>query len=227
MAKLRCLVVDDEELARNLLQRYIEQLPFLDFKGGFANPLDAMAAVNEGQIDLVFLDIQMPQIRGTDLAKLLPPHVGVIFTTAYGEYALEGFELSAVDYLLKPITFERFAAAVNKAKARTGDDGAADAITVKSGYDLYKLNFNSIYYIQSDSEYVIYHTKEGKIMSNQSLTKLADQLPASRFMRVHRSYVVNLGAVTALKGRDLLINDMLIPVSARYFDQVKETLFGA
>ncbi|NNG09661.1 MAG: response regulator transcription factor, partial [Arenibacter sp.] len=139
--------------------------------------------------------------------------------------ALEGFELSALDYLLKPITFERFLQAVNKLKTKTDWEEVEDSIVVKSGYDLHKLNYDSILFIESDSEYVIYHTTNGKIMSNQSLTALEKKLPAQIFMRVHRSYIVNKNKVNALKGKDLTIEKAIIPVSARYFDMVKKTIF--
>ncbi|WP_273566123.1 LytR/AlgR family response regulator transcription factor [Maribacter halichondriae] len=223
MAKIKCLVVDDEELARTLIATYIGKLDFLELAGTAENPLEAMKIMNSQQVDLLFLDIQMPEIKGTDFAKLLPQHVQVIFTTAYSEYALEGFELSALDYLLKPITFERFLAAVSKAKGTSEEK--SDSITVKSGYDLHKLKYSDILYIESDSEYVVYHTAPSKIMSNQSLKKLEDLLPNDIFMRVHRSYIVNTQKVSALKGRDLLIGETKIPVSDSYFNAVREKLF--
>jgi DNA-binding LytR/AlgR family response regulator len=136
---------------------------------------------------------------------------------------LEGYELNALDYLLKPITFERFLKAVNKVKAKKEE--LQDSIVVKSGYDLHKLSFDSILFVESDSEYVIYHTTQGKIMSNQSLTALEKKLPAEHFMRVHRSYIINKNKVSALKGKDLTLEKATIPVSARYFELVKKTLF--
>lgn len=225
MGNIKCLIVDDEELARSLLKTYVAKVNFLELVADFENPLDAIKVLKEQKIDLLLLDIQMPEIKGTDFAKMIPAQTQVIFTTAYSEYALEGFELSALDYLLKPITFERFLQAVNKLKTKTDWEEVEDSIVVKSGYDLHKLNYDSILFIESDSEYVIYHTTNGKIMSNQSLTALEKKLPAQIFMRVHRSYIVNKNKVNALKGKDLTIEKAIIPVSARYFDLVKKTIF--
>lgn len=219
------MIVDDEELARSLLKTYIAKVNFLELVADFENPLDAIKVLKEKKIDLLLLDIQMPEIKGTDFAKMIPPGTQVIFTTAYSEYALEGFELNAIDYLLKPITFERFLKAVNKIKTDANPVATEDSIVVKSGYDLHKIKFDSILYIESDSEYVIYHTPQGKIMSNQSLSALEKKLPVQSFMRVHRSYIVNKAKVNALKGRDLLIEKAIIPVSASYYELVKKNLF--
>ena len=225
MGTIKCLIVDDEELARSLLKTYIAKVNFLELVADFENPLDAIKVLKEQKIDLLLLDIQMPEIKGTEFAKMIPPSTQVIFTTAYSEYALEGFELNAIDYLLKPITFERFLKAVNKIRTDTEQETSEDSIIVKSGYDLHKIKFDSILYIESDSEYVIYHTPQGKIMSNQSLSALEKKLPAQSFMRVHRSYIVNKAKVNALKGRDLLIEKAVIPVSASYYELVKKNLF--
>ncbi|CAM4262993.1 LytTR family DNA-binding domain-containing protein [Zobellia roscoffensis] len=231
MEPIKCIVVDDEELARGLLKSYIERLDFLTLVAEVANPLEALQIIKKEKVDLLFLDIQMPEIKGTDFAKLVPDHIQIIFTTAYSEYALEGFELNALDYLLKPISFERFLAAVNKAKPNENEDNfekassGNDSITVKSGYDLHKLKYEDILYIESDSEYVNFYLGDKKLMSLQSLKKLLELLPENQFMRVHRSYIVNRRKVTALKGRDIYIGDKEIPVSAQYFDAVKQELF--
>ncbi|RTE55255.1 DNA-binding response regulator [Arenibacter aquaticus] len=225
MGTIKCLIVDDEELARSLLKTYVAKVNYLELVADFENPLDAIKVLKEQKIDLLLLDIQMPEIKGTDFAKMIPAETQVIFTTAYSEYALEGFELSVLDYLLKPITFERFLQAVNKLKTKTDKEEVEDSIVVKSGYDLHKLNYDNILFIESDSEYVVYHTTHGKIMSNQSLTALEKKLPAPIFMRVHRSYIVNKNKVNALKGKDLTIEKEIIPVSARYFDLVKKNIF--
>lgn len=220
---IKCLVIDDEELARTLLKSYINKVDFLELVDSFESPLDAMKVLKDTAIDVIFLDIQMPDLKGTDFARMIDSKTKVIFTTAYSEYALEGFELNALDYLLKPITFERFLQAVNKFHM----DAAVfeDRITVKSGYDLHKLKFDDILYIKSDSEYVVFYTKGKKIMSHQSLKSLENELPSSRFMRVHRSFVVNKQKVNGLKGRDLLISNVKIPVSDTYYETVKKVLF--
>ncbi|WP_405414668.1 LytR/AlgR family response regulator transcription factor [Maribacter sp. Asnod1-A12] len=224
MSSINCIVVDDEELARALLITYIDKLEFLNLVGEAENPLEALSLMKEHTVDLLFLDIQMPEIKGTDFAKMVNTDTRIIFTTAYSQYALEGYELNAVDYLLKPITFERFVTAVNKVK--THDDyPKLDAITIKSGYDLHKVKYTDILYIVSDSEYVTFHLAGKKIISNQRLKTLEQELPSSLFMRVHRSYIINKNYVTGLKGRDLLLSDTIIPVSDSYYDHVKQELF--
>lgn len=224
MASINCVVVDDEELARELLKTYIEKLDFLNLVGEAENPLEALQLMKNHQVDLLFLDIQMPEIKGTDFAKMVDDTTKIIFTTAYSQYALEGYELNAVDYLLKPITFERFVTAVNKVKT-TNTIQKSDSFTIKSGYDLHKVKYEDIQYIVSDSEYVTFHMADKKIISNQRLKALEQELPSAMFMRVHRSYIINKNSVTGLKGRDLLLSDVVIPVSDSYYEQVKEELF--
>jgi len=221
---LKCLIIDDEELARTLLKTYADKVDYLEVVGTYENPVEALGIIKDQAIDLVFLDIQMPDLKGTTLASMLPENCQVIFTTAYTEYALEGFELNAVDYLLKPITFERFLQAVNKLKSFKKEDEIR-TITVKSGYDLHKLFLDDIYFIESDGEYVHFHTKNKKVMSYQSLKSLEKILDPSLFMRVHRSYIVNKTKVRALKGRDLSIEEHTIPVSDTYIEKVKSELF--
>ncbi|CDF79237.1 two-component system response regulator, LytTR f amily [Formosa agariphila KMM 3901] len=221
----KCIIIDDEELARTLLETYVKKLDFLELKGSFENPLDALKLLKTEHIDLIFLDIQMPDLKGTDFAKLIPAETKVIFTTAYSEYAIQGFELNALDYLLKPITFERFLKAVNKLKADVVEIPKSESITVKSGYDLHKIKLADINYIESDSEYVVFHLDNRKIMSYQTLKSLEKSLPEALFIRVHRSYIVNKQHVTGLKGRDLILDTVTIPVSDSYYDTVKSTLF--
>ncbi|PQV47797.1 LytTR family two component transcriptional regulator [Jejuia pallidilutea] len=223
MNKVKCIVIDDEELARTLLKSYIDKIDFLEVIDDFENPLSAVPILKENDIDIIFLDIQMPELKGTDFAKLIDSKTKVIFTTAYSEYALEGYDLNALDYLLKPITFERFLQAVNKFKKE--DTVVENAITVKSGYDLHKLKYTDILYVESDNEYVVFYTKEKKIMSHQTLKSLEKKLPPSLFLRVHRSYIINKDKVTALKGRDLWVTNVQIPVSDSYYETVKKKLF--
>ncbi|MCW2118155.1 LytR/AlgR family response regulator transcription factor [Flavobacterium sp. 7A] len=221
---LKCIVIDDEELARKLIESYIEKLDFLTVAGSFENPLEAINLLKKETIDVVFLDIQMPQIKGTDFAKLIPSTTKIIFTTAYSDYAIEGFELSATDYLLKPISFDRFLKAVQK--INTPNNSLQDSITVKSGYDLFKLKYADITHIESDSEYAVFYTADKKVMSLQSLKSLEKILDPSLFIRVHRSFIVNKTKVTSLKSRDLFLGTIQIPVSDSYYEMVKKELFS-
>lgn len=223
----KCIIIDDEELARGLIQSYVSKLDFLELVGSYENPLEALDCLKKESIDIVFLDIQMPEIKGTDFAKLIPQSTKVIFTTAYSEYALEGYELNVMDYLLKPITFQRFLKAVQKLKPEVPLKNESEkTITVKSGYDLFKLKIDEITHIESDSEYAVFYTNSKKIMSLQSLKSLEKTLDPSDFIRVHRSFIVNKSKVTGLKGRDLSLGTIQIPVSDSYYELVKKELFG-
>lgn len=224
---INCAIIDDEELARKLLKTYVKKVDFLKWQASFENPLDGLSFLQSNSVDLLFLDIQMPDLKGTDFAELVAKsNTRVIFTTAYSEYALKGFELNVLDYLLKPITFTRFLSAVEKfPKREIINDVSIKHIVIKSGYDLYKVWPQEILYIESNGEYVHYHLENGKrITANQSLSKLLPTLPDS-FLRVHRSYIVNGQKVSSLKGRKLLLNDLTIPVSDSYYEAVKSTLF--
>lgn len=225
---ITCIIIDDEELARKLLETYVEKVAFLKWRGSFENPLDGLTFLKSNPIDLLFLDIQMPQFKGTDFAELIAKsHTKVIFTTAYSEYALQGFELNVMDYLLKPITFKRFLSAVEKFPKETSTNPASTKpIIIKSGYDLYKVLPQKILYIESNGEYVYYHLKSGKkLMAHQSLSKLTSTLPEA-FLRVHRSYIVNGQKVTGMKGRNLLLGDIKVPVSDSYLGSVKSIFFS-
>ena len=222
---LKCVVIDDEELARKLIESHILKLDFLELVGSYENPLQALDYIQRNPVDVVFLDIQMPEIKGTDLVKMLPDSAKIIFTTAYSDYAIKGFELSALDYLLKPIGFERFLQAVQKIKRDTASV-FLDSITVKCGYDLFKIKYDDITHIESDSEYAIFHTAAKKIMTLQSLKSLEKSLDPAVFIRVHRSFIVNRTKVTGLKSRDLSLGTIQIPVSDSYYELVKKELFG-
>lgn len=220
----KCIIIDDEELARGLIESHVAKLDYLEVVGSFENPLEALPLLKNGSIQILFLDIQMPEIKGTDFAKLVPPTTKIIFTTAYSDYALEGYELNAIDYLLKPITFQRFLKAVQKIEPPKTI--LADTLTIKSGYDLYKVKIDDITHIESDSEYVVFYTVDKKIMSHQSLKSLENSLNSTQFLRVHRSYIVNISKVTGLKGRDLFLGTINIPVSDSYYEVVKNALFS-
>ncbi|WP_253256091.1 LytR/AlgR family response regulator transcription factor [Formosa algae] len=212
-------------MSKSFTRKLCKKLDFLELHGSYESPLDAMVTLKEQTIDVIFLDIQMPDLKGTDFAKMIPAETKVIFTTAYSDYAIQGFELDALDYLLKPITFERFLKAVSKLKVTHTEVSKTEYITIKSGYDLHKIKLEDIDYIESDSEYVVFYLNGRKIMSYQTLKSLEKTLPTSMFLRVHRSYIVNKAKVTGLKGRDLLLNEIIIPVSDSYYNTVKSELF--
>jgi DNA-binding LytR/AlgR family response regulator len=242
MKKINCLIVDDEELARNLVENYITRLPHLHVVGKCANPFEAMQALQEKQVDLLFLDIQMPDLTGVEFLRTLPQKPLVIFTTAYKEYAMEGYELDVVDYLLKPFRFERFLQAVNKAgkllKSDTKVEAASspaptftdqekpkDYILVKSDFKVFRLFYKDILYIESMKEYVAYYTAEGRTLSLGSLKKLEQELPTDSFMRIHKSYIANISRITALEGNMVHLGGQKLPIGSSYKEVVLKKVF--
>lgn len=241
MSKIKCLIVDDEEPARRLIENYINRLPHLDIAGKAANPLAAMEIMQDREIDLLFLDIQMPDLTGVEFLKTFSKRPFVIFTTAYKEYALEGYELDIVDYLLKPFRFERFVQAVNKAanlmRPQTATLSTSSTITieeqenqkeyilVKSEFKVYRIFYKDILYIESMKEYVAFHTQKGRTLSLGSLKSLEGTLPADQFIRIHKSYIVAMKKVTALEGNQVLVGDNKIPIGSSYRKNVMEAMF--
>lgn len=228
MKKINCLVVDDEELARKLLENYIARLPHLHLVQKCANPLEAFSVFQENGVDILFLDIQMPELTGIDFLKSLPQKPKVIFTTAYSEYAIEGYQLDVIDYLLKPFSFERFVQAVNKAveqlKTNTGN-AEKDFLLVRSEHKVHKIKLEDIRYIQSMREYVAYFLPTGKILELNSLKKLEEKLPSDRFIRIHKSYIVPIQKVTALEGNLVHIGNEKLPIGSLYKEEVLKRIF--
>ncbi|MEQ6122045.1 response regulator transcription factor [Reichenbachiella sp. MALMAid0571] len=230
--KLKCIVIDDEQLARKLLEEYIGKIPGLELVGQFKNPLDAITALNQQEVDLIFLDIQMPDLTGLEFLKTTKVDADIIFTTAYSEYALEGYSLDVTDYLLKPFPFDRFVQSVNKAiksislkrntKQNTND---STYITVNSEHKTYKIILDEIDYIEGLKEYVSFYVKGKRIISLLSLKHLEDTLPSGKFLRVHKSYIIPVNKVEVLEGNQLKIKDKLIPIGRSYKDVVHAKIF--
>lgn len=225
---LRCCVVDDEPLASGLIASYISKTPFMELAGEFSSPKDAISIILDGDVDVIFLDINMPQLNGIEFAKIIPPSVRVIFTTAYDNYAVEGFRVNALDYLLKPISYDEFLAAGNKAlqwaelNSRKQDAGQIesdpDYIIVKSEYKLIQIRIKDILYIEGLKDYVKIYTEgsEKSIMTLISMKILEHTLPDNKFMRVHRSYIVNLSKIRVIERNRIIFGKTAIPVSESY-----------
>lgn len=230
---MKCIIIDDEQLARNLVESYVEKSGFLELVGCYKNGVDALKGLSENHVDLIITDIQMPDLLGTDLIKSLPEPPLVIFTTAYQNYAVEGFELEAIDYLLKPFSIDRFLKAVNKAKAlfdlkhesTSQAEFKNNYLTVRADHKLYKILFADIKYIEGMREYVSFHVSSGRITALMSLKSLEDQLPSAQFMRCHKSFIVNKDLVTALETGNLLIGDKSIPIGQSYKERVIQEIF--
>ncbi|MBL7815659.1 MAG: response regulator transcription factor [Saprospiraceae bacterium] len=245
---LTCIIVEDEPLARNLLTQYVLKTPSLSLLQAFSNPLEALAFLRNNPTDILFSDIQMPEITGITLLKVLPKKPIVILTTAYSEYAIEGYELDVTDYLLKPITFERFLKSVEKARQRLSsaqnneqteepkpytEGGQIESsnsentllqpyIFVKDGTKLVKVRLNDILYIEGLKDYVAIFTKQKKIVSLQRMKVLETQLPDNQFIRIHNSYLVSLEAIDVIHKEKVQIGDVYLPISDTYRKAFRE-----
>jgi DNA-binding LytR/AlgR family response regulator len=232
---INTIIVDDEPLALDVLETYIEKMPDINLVKRCSNAFEANDALKNHDIDLMFLDIQMPQLTGIDFLKTLTDPPLVIFTTAYSNYAIEGFELNATDYLLKPISLERFMKAANKAidqielKRKEGAShveigDSENFIFVKADKKFVKVNFNEVLYIEGLKDYVIIRTEKGRVITLQTMKSLEDKLPSKIFRRIHRSYIVNIGKVEAILGNMVEVIEKgqpkHLPIGKNYRDEL-------
>lgn len=226
--KLKCLIVDDEHLARKLLEDYVSRVPKLELVATAKNAMEAIQAIQEQSVDLMFLDIQMPDLTGLDLLKTMKNKPAVILTTAYSEYALQGYELDVIDYLLKPIGFERFVQGVTKAADlinlrkinNSNEEKEIDHLTVKADHKLVRIKLEDILYIEGLREYVSIYTKEKRVITLEAMKNLEDILPPKKFLRTHRSYIVSLDKTDAINGNCVEVNGKLIPIGKTYKEAV-------
>lgn len=234
-AKIKAIIVDDEPLARSGLESYAREVDFLEISAVCENALEANNALHQHKPQLMFLDIEMPRLSGIEFLKSLPNPPLVIFTTAYPNYALQGFELDVLDYLVKPFPFARFLKAVNKArdllllqKQEVHPDSAVPAgyFFVKTENKLERVVFEEISYVQAMENYVIIHTHAQKIMTMMTMKSLEESLPAADFMRVHKSYLVNRHKVLAVEGNELRVGDARVPVSRQKKQEIMEMVLG-
>ncbi len=225
MTILKCCVIDDEPLASQLIASYIEKTPFLQLVGVFASAQEAVKVILEDRVDLVFLDIEMPQLNGLEFAKIIPSNTRIIFTTAYDKYAIQGFKVDALDYLLKPVSYEEFLASANKAQRwyenqrnSISQEASCDYIIVKSEYRLVQIPTNDILFIEGLKDYVkIYVNDEQKsIMTLMNMKTLEQSLPAAKFMRVHRSFIVNMSKIKIIERNRIVFGNKYIPISDTY-----------
>jgi DNA-binding LytR/AlgR family response regulator len=234
MQSLPCIIVDDEPIAREILQEYIQRDDRLLLIGSYATAGDALREINIRRPRLVFLDIKMPQVSGFEMLRSMPIHPFIIFTTAFREYAVEGFDLNAVDYLLKPFSFERFLQAVNKVfvlhTAEHTEPAVADEsgkyIFVKSEGKFIRINMEDIYYIEALKEYVRIFTSEGTLVVYQTMQNLEEKLPAEQFFRIHRSYIIGVKHIKAIEGNSVLVHKTQLPVSRYIKDQFMRNVAG-
>ncbi len=230
--KYNVIIVDDEYLARKLLQDYVSKVESLQLVATCSNAFEAMEALNNNRVDIMLLDIQMPDLTGLELVKSLEKKPAVIFTTAYSEYAVDAFDLAVSDYLLKPFDFPRFFQAIHKAIGYVQPKGeetqkeadtiskSNDFITVKADYKLYKINYDDLIYIEGQHEYVTFHTTQRRITALFALKDLEEMLPKDRFIRVHKSYIVSFKHIQDLDKSDVTVAGNKVPVGASYRDEL-------
>lgn len=226
---LKCMVIDDEPLAIILLEDHIGKIPFLSLTNTFNNPMEALISFNAQPVDLIFLDIQMPQLSGLQFMQLLQNRAKVIITSAYQEYAIDGYEHNVVDYLLKPISFERFYKAVEKVYNLTNPsqkiEGNKDWLPATGGYifvkvetKMVRVELDDILYIEGLKNYVSIYTKTQRIVTLQVMKQLEELLPSNRFVRVHKSHIVALDKINSIERQEILIKDRIIPIGNTYQD---------
>ena len=224
---MNCIIIDDEPMARNGLREYIEEVDFLKLVGEFEHPLKAMDILGEQTIDLIFLDIQMPKITGTDFLKSLQQPPLIIFTTAFPDYALQGYELNAVDYLLKPFSFDRFLKAVMKAKSLLSKttqfdnaENADDYFYIKSDNSIVKIRFDEILFAEALQNYIAIHTIQKKYVSYLTFKAVLDKLLPHQFIQTHKSFIVSPTKVDSVSGNEMKIGSHLVPISRNLKDEV-------
>lgn len=228
---LKCIIIDDEPLARELIKSYVDKTPVLELEGAFESAADAMKCVMGGDIDVIFLDINMPMLNGIEFASVIPPSARIIYVTAYEQYALQGFKVNALDYLLKPVSYPEFLKAVGKAvewhtmrRAATRENKTQHGmITVKADHRLVQMRTDSIRYIEVQKDRVIFYRTEGEPVSSlMSMKEIEEQLPDDVFMRIHRSFIVNLRNVEIVERGRVVFGKTYIPIS----DSRREEFLG-
>ncbi len=224
---MRCIAIDDEPRALEIIANYINKIDFLDLVDKFRSPLDAMEFLLQNKIDLIFLDINMPDITGTEFMKIVNPKPMVIFTTAYSEYAIESYELNAIDYLLKPFEFDRFLKSVIKAREVFGlKSGYRDptvylshvdkSISIKSGVETFQVKIDDIRYIEGLGNYIIVYLSDRKITTYISLKDFLEKLPEKQFVRIHKSYIVSILHIKSFETHQVKLHDKTIPIGKNY-----------
>lgn len=229
---LKCIAIDDEPLALELLEDNIRMVSFLEFQKGFYNPLEAIAYLNQHPVDLVFLDIQMPGLTGLQLIKSMPKHVMYILVTAYDQYAVNAFELDVIDYLVKPVSLDRFIKACNKAleihqyKQQKPMAINTDHIFIQADYKMIKVNFDEILWIESLKDYMRIHLSKNQkpLLARMSMKAMEEQLPSDQFIRIHKSYIVSVKAVSAVQKNTIYINETELPVGEIYKQNLQQLI---
>ena len=229
---LNCIIIDDEPLAAELLASYARKTLFLNLIGVFNSAVEGIKVIRENRVDLIFLDIQMPELSGLEFAKILPKETKIIFTTAFSQYAVDGYKANAVDYLMKPVSYDDFLAGANRAlewfrSVRQSENASDDRfIFVKSEYKLVKIMFDDILYIEGLKDYVKIYLTDGRdpVMSLMNMKKIEESLPKPEFMRIHRSYIVHMRKIEGIDRFRVVIGNAILPISDSYKTTIQDYL---
>ena len=231
---LNCIIIDDEPLAADLLASYAKKTLFLNLIGVFNSAVEGIKVIRENRVDLIFLDIQMPELSGLEFARILPKETKIIFTTAFSQYAVDGYKANAIDYLMKPVSYDDFLAGANRAlewfrSIRQSENASDDRfIFVKSEYKLVKIMFDDILYIEGLKDYVRIYLTDGRdpVMSLMNMKKIEETLPRPEFMRIHRSYIVHMKKIEGIDRFRVVIGDAVLPISDSYKTTIQDYLDG-
>ena len=231
---LNCIIIDDEPLAADLLASYAKKTLFLNLIGVFNSAVEGIKVIRENRVDLIFLDIQMPELSGLEFARILPKETKIIFTTAFSQYAVDGYKANAIDYLMKPVSYDDFLAGANRAlewfrSVRQSENASDDRfIFVKSEYKLVKIMFDDILYIEGLKDYVKIYLTDGRdpVLSLMNMKKIEESLPRPEFMRIHRSYIVHMKKIEGIDRFRVVIGDAVLPISDSYKTTIQDYLDG-
>ncbi|WP_378173063.1 LytR/AlgR family response regulator transcription factor [Aquimarina sp. SS2-1] len=230
--KISCIIIDDEPTARDIIADHLSKIDRIEIIARCSNALEAFNYINSQQVDLIFLDINMPEISGISFAKSINKEIKIIFTTAYREYAIDGFDLHAVDYLLKPISFERLLNAVNNyfeihhkvLPAKAEEIKSNDFIFVRSDRRMKKVDFSEIIYVESYNDYLKIHCNTETIVTRETISNIEAKLPVQQFMRTHRSYIISIKKIDSFSNEELILSNKSIPISRNYKTEVLNKL---
>jgi len=233
--KIKCIIIDDEPLGAEVIENHLGEFSNMELIGTFTNPLEALGAIENGEADAVFIDINMPKMNGLDFIKNLESRPYFIITTAYREYAVESFDLDVLDYLVKPIPFTRFLKSINKLSQKFLNDKSNETTTqsveksfifLKVDKKLIKIKFEDIYYIESLKDYIKVFTSSGDYLAHKSLSSISEEVPSTQFLRIHRSFTVALDKIQAVEGNSVLITGKRIPIGRKYINHAKDVILN-
>jgi DNA-binding LytR/AlgR family response regulator len=234
--KIKCIIIDDEPLAAEVIENYLKEFSNVEHVGSFTNPLEALELIESGEIEAVFIDINMPKMNGLEFIRSIEAKPSFVITTAYREYAVESYDLDVLDYLVKPIPFNRFLKSINKLSLKFNADrsmeNAHDSaeksfIFLKVDKKLVRIKYDDIHFIESLKDYIKVFTSEGDFLAHKSLTSITEELPKSKFLRIHRSFTVSLDKIDALEGNSVLLKGKRIPIGRKYVNHAKDVILNA